>query len=49
MQVATATLGVSRQTVSQRVKRGDLRAVHIRAGRRKSLRIELPAPQDSPF
>ena len=49
MQVATATLGVSRQTVLQRVKRGDLRAVHIRAGRRKGLRIELPAPQDGLF
>jgi excisionase family DNA binding protein len=49
MQVATATLGVSRQTVLQRVKRGDLRAVHIRAGRRKGLRIELPAPQDRLF
>jgi len=46
VQVATASLGVSRQTVLQRVKRGELRAVHIRAGRRKSLRIELPAPQD---
>ena len=45
MQVATATLGVSRQTVLQRVKRGDLRAVHIRTGRRKGLRIELPAPR----
>ncbi len=42
VQVATAALGVSRQTVLQRVKRGDLRAVHIRAGRRKGLRIELP-------
>jgi predicted DNA-binding transcriptional regulator AlpA len=49
MQVATATLGVSRQTVLQRVKRGDLRAVHIRAGRRKGLRIELPAAQDGLF
>ena len=49
VQVATASLGVSRQTVLQRVKRGDLRAVHIRAGRRKGLRIELPAPQDGLF
>jgi DNA invertase Pin-like site-specific DNA recombinase/transposase-like protein len=49
VQVATATLGVSRQTVLQRVKRGELRAVHIRAGRRKGLRIELPAPQDGLF
>ena len=49
VQIATATLGVSRQTVLQRVKRGELRAVHIRAGRRKGLRIELPAPQDGLF
>ena len=49
VQVATAALGVSRQTVLQRVKRGELRAVHIRAGRRKGLRIELPAPQDGLF
>jgi DNA invertase Pin-like site-specific DNA recombinase/transposase-like protein len=49
VQVATVALGVSRQTVLQRVKRGELRAVHIRAGRRKGLRIELPAPQDGLF
>ena len=49
VQVATVSLGVSRQTVLQRVKRGDLHAVHIRAGRRKGLRIELPAPQDGLF
>jgi excisionase family DNA binding protein len=49
VQVATASLGVSRQTVLQRVKRGDLRGVHIRAGRRKGLRIELPACQDGLF
>ena len=29
--------------------RGELRAVHIRAGRRKGLRIELPAPQEGLF
>jgi hypothetical protein len=33
----------------QRVKRGELRAAHIRAGRRKGLRIELPALQDGLF
>ena len=49
VQVATASLGVSRQTVLQRVKRGELRAVHIRTGRRKGLRIELPAAQDGLF
>ncbi|HET9968601.1 MAG TPA: recombinase family protein [Streptosporangiaceae bacterium] len=49
VQVATAALGVSRQTVLQRVKRGGLRAVHIRTGRRKGLRIELPTPQEGLF
>jgi len=49
VRAATTALGVSRQTVLQRVKRGELHAVHIRAGRRKGLRIELPAPQDSLF
>jgi DNA invertase Pin-like site-specific DNA recombinase len=40
---ATHALGVSRQTVLQRVKRGELDAVHVRAGRRKGLRIRIPA------
>jgi len=43
---ATLAHGVSRQTLLQRVKRGELRAVHVRTGRRKGLRIEPPtAPQ----
>jgi DNA invertase Pin-like site-specific DNA recombinase len=46
---ATQALGVSRQTVLQKVKRGELRAVLTRTGRRKGLRIELPAPQDGLF
>jgi DNA invertase Pin-like site-specific DNA recombinase len=46
---ATQALGVSRQTVLQKVKRGELRAVLTRTGRRKGLRIELPPPQDSLF
>jgi transposase-like protein len=46
---ATQALGVSRQTVLQKVKRGELRAVLTRTQRRKGLRIELPAPQDSLF
>ena len=40
---ATKALGVSRQTVLQRVKRGELEAVHVRAGRRKGLRIRVSA------
>lgn len=39
---ATKQLGVSRQTVLLRVKRGELQAVHIRQGRRKGLRIKVP-------
>jgi DNA invertase Pin-like site-specific DNA recombinase len=46
---ATQALGVSRQTVLQKVKRGELRAVLTRTGRRKGLRIELPTPQDGLF
>ncbi len=49
MQYATRALGVSRQTVLQRVKRGELRAVITRTGRRKGLRIEVPTPQDGLF
>ena len=41
---ATHLLGVSRQTVLQRVKRGELNAVHVRLGRRKGLRIQMPDP-----
>ena len=46
---ATKQLGVSRQTVLQRVKRGELQAVHIRQGRRKGLRIKLPDAKDDLF
>jgi DNA invertase Pin-like site-specific DNA recombinase len=40
---AMRALGVSRQTVLQRVKRGELEAIHVRCGRRKGLRIRVPA------
>jgi DNA invertase Pin-like site-specific DNA recombinase len=46
---ASQALGVSRQTVLQKVKRGELNAVLTRTGRRKGLRIEIPATQDSLF
>ncbi|MGH3193011.1 MAG: helix-turn-helix domain-containing protein, partial [Streptosporangiaceae bacterium] len=46
---ATLAYGVSRQTIMQRVKDGKLRALHVRTGRRKGLRIEPPAPQDGLF
>jgi predicted DNA-binding transcriptional regulator AlpA len=46
---ATRLLGVSRQTVLQRVKRGELDAVHLRCGRRKGLRIKVPEALPSLF
>ena len=46
---ATLAYGVSRQTLLQRVKRGELRAVHVRTGRRKGLRIEPPTPPKDCF
>jgi DNA invertase Pin-like site-specific DNA recombinase len=39
---AMRILSLSRQTVLQRVKRGDLAAVHVSRGRRKGLRIKVP-------
>jgi len=42
-------LGVSRQTVLQRVKRGELDAIHIRAGRKKALRINVEDDQPNLF
>jgi hypothetical protein len=38
---ARLRLGVSRQTVLQRVKRGELAALHVRRGQRKGLRIKV--------
>jgi prophage antirepressor-like protein len=49
MQDTTKALGVSRQTVLQRVKRGELDAVHVRAGRRKGLRIRVSPAADGLF
>ena len=46
---ATLAYGVSRQTLLQRVKRGELHAVHVRTGRRKGLRIQPPPTQDGLF
>ena len=46
---ATMALGVSRQTVLQRVKRGELQAVIVRTGRRKGLRIQVPEPNPTLF
>ena len=49
MREAIQRLGVTRQTVLQRVKRGELEAVHIRAGRKKALRIKVIDDQPSLF
>jgi DNA invertase Pin-like site-specific DNA recombinase len=46
---ATMKLGVSRQTVLQRVKRGELEAVLLRQGRRKGLRIKVVDQQPELF
>lgn len=46
---ATLKLGVSRQTVLQRVKRGELDAVLVRQGRRKGLRIKIMDQQPDLF
>jgi DNA invertase Pin-like site-specific DNA recombinase len=46
---ATIKLGVSRQTVLQRVKRGELDAVLVRQGRRKGLRIKVIDDQANLF
>ncbi|MGH8565474.1 MAG: recombinase family protein, partial [Gammaproteobacteria bacterium] len=49
MQEATQLLGVSRQTVLQRVKRGELDAIHVCRGRRKGLRIRVIDDQPDLF
>jgi DNA invertase Pin-like site-specific DNA recombinase len=46
---AMRILGVSRQTVLQRVRRGELQALHVRDGRRKGLRIHVPEPDTTLF
>ncbi len=46
---AMRALGVSRQTVLQRVKRGELQAIHVRNGRRKGLRILVPRTENTLF
>ena len=49
MQEATKILGVTRQTVLQRVKNGELDAVHVYCGRRKGLRINVIDKQTDLF
>jgi DNA invertase Pin-like site-specific DNA recombinase len=38
---AAASLGLARQTILDRIRRGELRAVHVNRGRRKGLAIEV--------
>jgi recombinase-like zinc beta ribbon protein len=49
MQIATRLLGVTRQTVLQRVKRGELDAVLVCRGRRKGWRIKVVRDQADLF
>jgi predicted DNA-binding transcriptional regulator AlpA len=49
MMETTIKLGISRQTVLQRVKRGELEAVLVRQGRRKGLRIKVVDQQPPLF
>jgi len=46
---ATKLLGVSRQTVLQQVKRGELTAVHVRSGKRNGLYIKVLGLQTTLF
>jgi predicted DNA-binding transcriptional regulator AlpA len=49
MREAMRALGVSRQTVLQRVERGELEAVHVIRGKQKGLRIKVLISQPSLF
>ena len=49
MRESTRALGVSRQTVLQRVKCGELEAAHVIRGKQKGLRIKVLAQQPTLF
>ena len=49
MRDAMRALGVSRQTVLQRVKRGELDAIHVMRGKQKGLRIKVIHRQSNLF
>ena len=49
MREAMRALGVSRQTVLQRVKRGELAAVHVMRGKQNGLRIKVIGRQPDLF
>lgn len=46
---AAAALGLARQTVLQKVQRGELNAVHVSHGRRSGLRIQVKQDQPGLF
>jgi excisionase family DNA binding protein len=49
MYQAMRLLGVSRQTVLQRVKRGELGVIHVKRGKKKGLRIKAIPAQPTLF
>jgi len=49
MQEATRVLGVTRQTVLHRVKRGEIEAAHVTKGNKKGLRIKILDRQPNLF
>jgi hypothetical protein len=49
LEQAARWLGVAKQTVLDRVRRGELTAVHVNRCQRKGLAIQLPLPQDTLF
>jgi DNA invertase Pin-like site-specific DNA recombinase len=49
MKQAIRQLGISRQTILQRVKQNELNAIHVRLGKRKGLRIKVIDAQDTLF
>jgi predicted DNA-binding transcriptional regulator AlpA len=49
MYQAMRQLGISRQAVWQRVKRGEIEAIHVRNGRKKGLRLKLKCLQMNLF
>ena len=46
---AAKALGVARQTVLQKVQRGQVNAVYVTAGRRKGLPIQVESDQPGLF
>ena len=49
MHQATRLLGISRQTVLQRVKRGEIEAVRITRGKHKRLHLKVMRPEPTLF